>query len=243
MKKQIQVSIIIAAIAVGLAVIGFQQMNSDNLAVSASSLLEIEPENVLLVDIRDSSSYMDSHIPGSAVDYLEGTTLEKRVNTINNRIPDVASTSKIVLIGDDDSAYPVAQKMNDAGLDAYYLEGGIKSWKGDFSSKNTDTIISANDLYTQLENNAELYLLDVREPEELQVTMISESVNIPLADLFVEELSEIPTDKPVVVICGSGNRATIATYELAKYGIDFQVLEGGIKAWDTYLEENQLEPF
>ena len=167
MKRQIQVSIIIAAIAVGLAAIGFQQINSDNLAVSASSLLGMEPENVLLVDIRDSTSYMDSHIPGSAVDSLEGATLEKRVNTINSRIPDVASTSKIVLIGDDDSAYPVAQKMSDGGLDAYYLKGGIKSWKGDFSSRYTDTIISANDLYTQLENDAELYLLDVREPEEL----------------------------------------------------------------------------
>jgi len=53
-------------------------------------------------------------------------------------------------------------------------------------------------------------------------------------------LSEIPTDKPVVVICGSGNRATIATYELAQHGIDFQVLEGGIQAWDTYLDENNL---
>ena len=71
--------------------------------------------------------------------------------------------------------------------------------------------------------------------------MISGSENIPLEDLFDEDLSQIPTDKPVVVICGSGNRATIATYELAQYGIDFQVLVGGIKAWDNYLDENNLE--
>lgn len=86
-----------------------------------------------------------------------------------------------------------------------------------------------------------MYLLDVRQSEELEVTMIVGSVNIPLAELFAEDISEIPTDKPVVVICGTGNRATIATYTLAQYGIDFQILEGGIKAWDKYLKDNDLK--
>jgi rhodanese-related sulfurtransferase len=198
--------------------------------------------NVVIIDMRDSSSYMTGHIQGSSVDVMEGKTLEKRINTMFSRIPEVAERIHVVLVGDSESkAMDSAQIMNDAGIKTYYLLGGINSWDDDLSTKTTPTLTSSEELYQQLQNQDDIYLLDVREPSELEITMISGSKNIPLADIFIEEnLSEIPTDKPVVVICGSGNRATIATYGLAQHGIDFQVLDGGITAWDKYLEENNL---
>lgn len=81
-------------------------------------------------------------------------------------------------------------------------------------------------------------MLDVREPDELLESKIDGAVNIPLSEIFQPNgMNEIPTDKPVIVICGSGNRATIATYALAQEGIDFQVLEGGMKSWNSQIEE------
>ena len=81
-------------------------------------------------------------------------------------------------------------------------------------------------------------MLDVREPDELLESKIDGAVNIPLSEIFQPNgMNEIPTDKPVIVICGSGNRATIATYALAQEGVDFQVLEGGMKAWNSQIEE------
>ena len=80
-------------------------------------------------------------------------------------------------------------------------------------------------------------MLDVREPDELLKSKINASVNIPLAEIFKSnQIDDIPKDKPVVIICGSGNRATIASYALAQKDIDFQILEGGIKAWDSFQE-------
>jgi len=198
--------------------------------------------NLVVIDMREPDSYMKGHIDGSSVDVMEGATLEKRIKTMFGRIPEVAQSIHIVLVGDSESkALDSAQIMNNAGIKTSYLVGGIELWNDNLSTKITPTLTSSEELYRQLQNQDDIYLLDVREPSELEATVISGSKNIPLSDIFIEgNLSEIPTDKPVVVICGSGNRATIATYELAQHGIDFQVLEGGIKAWDDYLEENDL---
>ena len=220
-------------------------MDSKESSSLSSSELEqqmtLDP-NLIVIDMRDPNSYMDGHIAGSSVDVMEGATLDKRIKTMFSRIPEVAQSIHVVLVGDSQKqASDSAQIMNDAGIQTSYLVDGIESWNENLSTKMTSTVTSSEELYQQLQNQDDVYLLDVREPSELEVTMISGSKNIPLADVFIEEnLSEIPTDKPVVVICGSGNRATIATYELAQHGIDFQVLEGGIQAWDTYMDENNL---
>ena len=201
--------------------------------------------NLVVIDMREPNSYMKGHIESSSVDVMEGATLDKRIKTMFSKIPEVAQSFHVVLVGDSESkAFNSAQIMNNAGIPTSYLVGGIESWDDNLSTKMTPTVINSKELHQQLQNQDDLYLLDVREPSELEVTMISGSKNIPLADVFVEDsLSEIPTDKPVIIICASGNRATIATYELAQHDIDFQVLEGGIQAWDNYLKENDLPKY
>ena len=216
----------------------------DLLSIHASKLkqkMTADP-NLIVIDMRDSTSYMDGHIKDSTVDVMEGSTLEKRIKTMHSKIPEVVANTHFVLVDDsEDKALDSAKIMNEKGIKTSYLVGGIQSWIDELSTKATPTLTYSDIVYQQIQNQEDIYLLDVREPSELEVTMISGSKNIPLADIFIEEnLSEIPTDKPVIVICGSGNRATIATYELAQHDIDFQVLDGGIKAWNTYLEENNL---
>ncbi len=109
-------------------------------------------------------------------------------------------------------------------------------------SENTvtsfQTIIDSEELINRLAVNEDLYLLDVRQPDELLESKIDGSVNIPLAEIFQSNgMDGISTDKPVIVICGSGNRATIASYLLAQEGIHFQILEGGMTAWNEQIQE------
>ena len=244
MNKLFWIAAIIVVAIAGILITAVQDEPTNSLGISTSSLAQMQSEGAMIIDIRDAKTYMAGHIPGSSVDSLEGDTLEKRIKTINSRLPQVALSSQIVIVGSDDdsnSASKAAQIMTESGLETYYLQGGINSWNGELSNKKSDTLISSNELYMQIQDNAELYLLDVRESEELEATMITGSNNIPLAELFAGDMSEIPSDKPVVVICASGNRATIATYTLAQQGVDFQVLEGGIKDWDKYLEDNNLK--
>ena len=234
---------IIASIIIGIAIIGAvtigQNPTQDNIEKHAvdSKTLEVllqNNERVLVVDIRTAEQYQSGHIEGAAHDTLDSATLEKRVKTIQNMLPDVVSNYNLVLVDDDDSqTKQMSQTITEMGIQTFYLEGGMNNISESVVSKS-QTVIDSQELMEKLTNNEDLYLLDVREPSELPESKINGSVNIPLAEIFDPNgMDEIPKDKPVVVICASGNRATIATYALAQEGINFQVLEGGMNAWNS----------
>jgi len=239
---------IIASIIIGIAVIGVIVMgistlqdNADKYAVDLDTvnvLLQSTDVDIVVIDIRTTEQYQSGHLKGVAHDNLDSTTLEKRVKTIHSRLPAVASTYNVVLVDDDGiQAKQVAQAMTDLGLPTFYLDGGMNNLNESLVT-SSQIVIDSKELMDRIATNEELYLLDVREPSELLESKIDGAINIPLAEIFQPNgLDGIPTDKPVVVICGSGNRATIATYALAQEGIDFQVLEGGIKAWNAQINE------
>jgi rhodanese-related sulfurtransferase len=49
-------------------------------------------------------------------------------------------------------------------------------------------------------------LVDVRDPKEVAAGTIKGSVNIPMNELE-KKIASLPTDKPVVFICGTGARS------------------------------------
>ena len=81
----------------------------------------------------------------------------------------------------------------------------------------------------------DLSLLDVRTLAEFREMHIPGALNIPLADLpmKVEEVKTWAQGNPVVLMCRTQNRATMAYEQLGKSGIpNCHVLEGGMAAWD-----------
>jgi rhodanese-related sulfurtransferase len=85
----------------------------------------------------------------------------------------------------------------------------------------------------QLINQKDALLLDVREDSEYESGHIPNSRHIPAARVG-ERLKELDKykDKPVVVLCRSGNRSTAACSLLRKQGFnDVRTLKGGIEAW------------
>jgi glyoxylase-like metal-dependent hydrolase (beta-lactamase superfamily II)/rhodanese-related sulfurtransferase len=82
------------------------------------------------------------------------------------------------------------------------------------------------------EHLAQIYLLDVREPQECipgETTMANAS--IPLGQLR-DRLEEIPTDKPVMAICRSGRRSAMAAGILRQAGFEkVASVAGGLLRW------------
>ncbi|MBP9840839.1 MAG: rhodanese-like domain-containing protein [Simkaniaceae bacterium] len=74
------------------------------------------------------------------------------------------------------------------------------------------------------------WLLDVREPEEREVSSIEPAIAIPLGQLELR-YTELPLDRPIVVICRSGARSSKATSFLQSKGINALNLTGGIIAY------------
>jgi NADPH-dependent 2,4-dienoyl-CoA reductase/sulfur reductase-like enzyme/rhodanese-related sulfurtransferase len=71
------------------------------------------------------------------------------------------------------------------------------------------------------------FLLDVREPAELKVERVPDAVNIPLSALRAR-LGELPRDRPIFVVCRSGQRAYYATRILAQNGFEVRTVAGGM---------------
>ncbi|MBI1179294.1 MAG: sulfurtransferase [Alphaproteobacteria bacterium] len=74
-------------------------------------------------------------------------------------------------------------------------------------------------------------LLDVREPRELAVCRIADTLHIPMQQV-PQRLAEVPQDIPVVVMCHHGSRSGMVTRFLREQGYGKAVnLRGGIDAW------------
>jgi rhodanese-related sulfurtransferase len=81
-----------------------------------------------------------------------------------------------------------------------------------------------------------LALLDVRDPWEVEICRLPESINIPLA-LLPGRLDVLPRDGMLVVLCHHGMRSQQATHWLRANGVANAVnLSGGIDAWARVID-------
>ncbi|MDD4929484.1 MAG: rhodanese-like domain-containing protein [Gallionella sp.] len=85
----------------------------------------------------------------------------------------------------------------------------------------------------QLINHKNALVLDVREPDEYKSGHLLNAKSVPLGKLK-ERIGELDKykDKPVVVVCRSGNRSGSACVDLSKLGFTQAYnLTGGMMAW------------
>jgi rhodanese-related sulfurtransferase len=75
------------------------------------------------------------------------------------------------------------------------------------------------------------YILDVREPEELEEISLAGAIHIPLGSLPAEQ-TELPRDREILVICRTGVRSAYATQFLLNSGfVEVRNIQGGVVAW------------
>lgn len=90
--------------------------------------------------------------------------------------------------------------------------------------------ITVHALADLLHSKQEVFLLDVRNLDEYKIFNLGGTL-IPLAEL-PQRVSEIPRNKPIVVLCHSGYRSQVAVEFLQSMGInDVRNLIGGVVAW------------
>jgi rhodanese-related sulfurtransferase len=84
--------------------------------------------------------------------------------------------------------------------------------------------------------NGEVLFLDVRTPAEIRESSIEDCLCVPHDRVtHASELENLSRDQPLVLVCGSGKRATMAGEALEEKGFqDLSVMEGGIQRWEEH---------
>ncbi len=98
--------------------------------------------------------------------------------------------------------------------------------------------ITASELKQKLDSGAEVQIVDVREPNEVAIARIPNSIHIPLAQV-INRMSEIDPTRDTVVHCKMGGRSARAIQALKQAGFTGNLtnLKGGITAWS-----NEVDP-
>ena len=106
--------------------------------------------------------------------------------------------------------------------------------------------ISPETFIKDLQAGKDMVTIDVRTPAETNVLSIALPNNllIPADQIFAKEnLDRIPTDKPVIIVCKSGARATAVGTSLRHIGFDnVYILSGGFQGLSSYYGTKQAYP-
>ena len=166
-----------------------------------------------VLDVRNYSAFSGQHIPGSW--HLD----------LNGNFPTFAGwvlpTDRDFLLVAD--SYDDAVKANvwarRVGVDRIVacLDGGIAGWAVEGRGTARINLISARELHDRVIGAADTVLLDVRSPSEYADEHIGGAINIPAPDLR-QRARELDRDKPVYIICSTGNRSSLAASILAQNG-------------------------
>ena len=89
------------------------------------------------------------------------------------------------------------------------------------------------DKITELDTG-EVILLGIREREEFVMKGISGAVNVPFSEIS-SGLSGLPKDKPVYVLCRTGDLSMEVAEILEDRGYDAYNIDGGYAAYMVYL--------
>ena len=91
-------------------------------------------------------------------------------------------------------------------------------------------LIEAAEAHRALESGA-VQLVDVREVSEIQALRVEGALNLPLSRLG-ELAVHLDRNRPVFLLCRSGNRAASAAAQLRSLSYrDVLVIRGGLDAW------------
>ena len=180
----------------------------------------------VVIDLRDQTAFGAGHVPG-ALGIGAGRMLSMWAAWV------VPRDTPLLLIGEAAAIGEAVRALIRVGLDDVQgsLCGGMSAWIGAGLPVNHTAQIAAGELQLQLTAGERPLVLDVRTDDEWREGHLAGALHI-MGGFLPDRLDEVPRDRPVVVMCGSGYRSTIAASVLERAGFTgTKNLTGGMKAW------------
>ncbi len=210
------------------------ELNKGDLVTEGVEVMPLTPrqlegkraQGALLVDVRTDLQFDDGHIPGAVAIPAVQAGFGTRLAWIADR------EQEIVLVGRDDEDARNAAKLSLAvGIRKLggYLHGGMTEWRREQRPVDRIERIDLEDLPERTTAEPEMQILDVREQSERDAAYIPESLFEPWHD--IDELPEgLDPERPVAVMCASGQRAAVASSLVQRFGVQhvLHVVNGGV---------------
>jgi hydroxyacylglutathione hydrolase len=175
----------------------------------------------LVLDVRSPDDFAAGHIPGALNVPLRGGSLGTKAGFLirpNERVVVHGSTSE--------DAQIAAWRLHAVG----FLE--LEGYLADPPTPETLEPVEVDDL-PRLLAGGKVELIDVREKGERDSGYIPGSRHI-VYRLLRESADRLEAGRPIVTICESGARATVAASILAAAGVEARpVLHGGVPEWEA----------
>ncbi|MEA2545240.1 MAG: hydroxyacylglutathione hydrolase, partial [Chloroflexota bacterium] len=191
----------------------------------------------LLLDLRSPAAHAVAHAPGSLSIPLGpsfGTWLGWVVD------PD----RPLVLVLDDpddwDEAARQALRIGAEGSLVGHLRGGFGAWADGGGPLESNGRLTVDELASRLAESSSSarpagtnLVIDVRQANEYAAGHVPGSLHVTAGSL-PDRLDELPRDRPIVTICASGMRASIAASLLRAAGFaDVSWVTSGTPAWEA----------
>ncbi len=180
----------------------------------------------LLIDVRTDLQYDDAHIPDAICNPAVRAGFGTKLAWVAGR------EQPVVLIGrDDEDAVGAAQLAAAVGIRNIvgYLAGGMTSWREDKRPTESLERLDAAALHDRADD---VQVLDVREESEWRRGHIPGAIHAAYHDIH-RIPDGIDPERPVAVICSSGQRSAVAASLLLRHGAQqvIHVTDGGVGTW------------
>lgn len=183
----------------------------------------------MVLDVRPKEAFAAAHVPGS-INIPLGPNLPSWAGWV------LSYDKHLVVVASSPHDMPeVATHLIRVGLDRIegYMEDGIEAWQNQgFPIARLETI-SVQELEARFKGEAAArpFVLDVRTDSEWNGGHIAGALHVH-GGVLKDRYAEVPKDRPVAVICGTGYRGSIAASFLKSHGYEkvANVL-GGMTAW------------
>lgn len=194
--------------------------------IAVSDLKKLDTRSVALIDARPWNQFRTGHIPGSFF------------HPVNKSfITDIGSfvgiDTEIYLICNGEEVQNAVRGLVRIGLDkviGWAPPAVVESYAKEGCPLSQIPQVGPSTIRQRIDCG-DVQVLDVRRSSEFAETHLKGALNIPHTRL-ASRLAEVPSDRPVVVHCQSGGRASYACALLARAGYEVINLEGGILAWE-----------
>src|SRR5262245_11319937 len=195
--------------------------------LAPSEVKKLAEAGASILDVRSGAAFGAGHVPGALNIGLGG----QFASWAGSLIP--MGTPLVIVAEDEASVDEAVTRLARVGIESVkgFLGRGMYDW--DQAGLETATIaqMPVDELRQQIDEKADLQIVDVRQPAEYQSGHVPGAISAPLAQI-ASELAGLDPKRPTAVICAGGYRSSAGTGILRRRGFrELFNIVGGTSAW------------